>query len=72
MNVQYYPVMDELSPSQWIAECAERLHVRWHSVDAAQPEEVAVELWRDAILRALPPAEAAARWLRRVDSPAPQ
>ncbi len=58
--------MDELSPSQWVTRCAERLHDRWHTVEPAQLEEVAMELWRDSHLRALPPAEAAALWLSPV------
>lgn len=58
--------MDQLSPTQWITQCAERLHQRWQTVEAAQLEEVAMELWRDSRLRALPPADAAALWLNPV------
>jgi hypothetical protein len=60
--------MNELLPTQWIAECAERLHERWHTVGPVQLEEVAVDLWRDAHLRSMPPSEAVAEWLRPVSS----
>ena len=63
MYVQYYLPMDELPPSQWITECVERLHERWRTVETAQLEEVALELWRDAQLRSMPPSDAAAQWL---------
>jgi hypothetical protein len=32
-------------------------------VDAAQLEEVAIEIWKDERLRSLPPDEAATQWL---------
>lgn len=60
--------MDELSPTQWVTTCAERLHERWQPVEPAQLEEVAMELWRDWHLRTPPPAEAAALWLSPVAS----
>lgn len=55
--------MDELTPSQWIAKCGQKLHERWHTVETAQLEEVAVEIWRDARLREMKPDEAAVVWL---------
>lgn len=58
--------MDEMTPSQWIAKCGEKLHERWHTVETAQLEEVAVDIWRDKKLRAMDPGEAAAVWLRPV------
>ena len=63
--------MDQLTPSQWIAQCAERLHERWATVDQAQLEEAAVGIWIDARLRALPPDEAAARWLSPITTQRP-
>ena len=60
--------MDEISPTQWVTRCAERLHEHWQTVESAQLEEVAMELWRDSHFRALPPAEAAALWLSPVVS----
>lgn len=61
--------MDQLTPSQWIARCAERLGDRWRTVGPAELEEVAVVIWQDAELRDLPPDEAASRWLRPVTGP---
>jgi hypothetical protein len=58
--------MDEITPSQWIAKCGKKLHERWHTVETAQLEEVAVVIWQDATLRSMPPEEAAAAWLSPV------
>lgn len=70
MNKQYYADMKTLTPTrQWITACAERLHERWHTVEAAQLEEVAVDIWQDARLRSMEPAQAAAVWLLPVASP---
>ncbi len=55
--------METLTPSKWIAACAQRLHERWHTVDEGQLEEVAVGIWQDVRLRSMEPAEAAALWL---------
>ncbi|MDP1740982.1 hypothetical protein [Polaromonas sp.] len=55
--------MDTLLPTQWIAQCADRLHQRWRTVEPAQLEELAVDLWKDVQLRAMLPEEAAAVWL---------
>jgi hypothetical protein len=62
-NKQYHLGVKTLTPSRWIAACAERLHERWHTVDEGQLEEVAVGLWQDTRLRSMEPAEAAAVWL---------
>ena len=51
--------MAELAPTHWIAECADRLQARWHTLDRVQLEEVAVELWGDARWRGMAPAQAA-------------
>lgn len=66
MDVQYHFVMDDMTPSQWIAACAERLHERWQTVAPAQLEEVAMDIWRDAQLRSMAPSDAAALWLRPI------
>lgn len=58
--------MEDLLPSQWITKCAERLHDRWHTVEPAQLEEVAVDIWKNDYLRSMGPAEAAAFWLTPV------
>lgn len=55
--------METLTPTQWIAQCAARLHERWRTVEPAQLEEVAVGLGQDEKLRSLPPSEAAQMWL---------
>lgn len=55
--------MHEMTPSQWIAKCGEKLHERWHTVETAQLEEVAVDIWRDVKLREMTPEEAAVVWL---------
>jgi hypothetical protein len=68
MPVQYHFVMNEMTPSQWISKCAERLHDRWQTVEHAQLEEVAVGIWQEERLRILPPAEAAALWLTPIAS----
>ena len=64
--VQYDSCMSNLNPTEWIAQCAQRLRMRWQTVEIAQLEEVAVEIWRDARLRSLPPYEAAAQWLKPI------
>lgn len=66
MDIQYHFVMDELTPTQWITKCAERLHERWQTVETAQLEEVAVEIWQNRNLRAMEPAEAASSWLKPI------
>lgn len=66
MDVQYDLPMDTLLPTQWIAQCADRLHQHWRTVEPAQLEELAVDLWKDVQLRAMPPEEAAAVWLSPV------
>ncbi len=66
MNVQYDLPMDTLLPTQWIAQCSDRLHQHWRTVAPAQLEELAVDLWKDVQLRAMPPEEAAAVWLSPV------
>lgn len=61
-------LMDTLRPTEWIAKCADRLHDRWHTVEPAQLEEVAMDIWRNDYLRSMDPAEAAAFWLTPVST----
>jgi hypothetical protein len=61
--------MDDLTPTQWISKCAERLHERWQTVEPGQLEEVAVGIWQDAKLRAMEPTEAAQIWLQPISNP---
>jgi hypothetical protein len=56
----------ELTPSQWIAQCAARLRERWRTAATTELEAAAIEVWRDERLRELPPDEAAKRWLSPV------
>jgi hypothetical protein len=58
--------MDETPSDIWIAACAHQLQRRWRTVDPEQLEVLAADLWRDARLRAMTPAEAAATWLEPV------
>ncbi|MFM9427264.1 hypothetical protein RCH10_003715 [Variovorax sp. GrIS 2.14] len=60
--------MDPLPTNIWIAACAHRLQQRWRTVDPTLLEEVADDLWQDPHLRAMPPADAAAEWLKPVAS----
>ncbi|MES2913122.1 MAG: hypothetical protein V4718_17135 [Pseudomonadota bacterium] len=62
--------MNALRPTEWIAQCAERLHDRWHTVEPAQLEEVAVDIWKNDFFRSMEPAEAAAFWLTPVSTEA--
>lgn len=58
--------MEALRPTEWIIKCAERLHDRWHTVEPAQLEEVAVDIWKNDHLRSMGPEAAAAFWLTPV------
>ncbi|MEJ8825097.1 hypothetical protein WKW80_24225 [Variovorax humicola] len=60
--------MDSKPVDIWIAACAHRLQQHWRTVDPIELEAVADEIARDPRLRALPPHEAAAQWLRPVAS----
>ena len=62
--------MNELPAPIWIAACAHRLQLKWLTVNLAQLEEVASELWHDARLRALAPTDAAEIWLAPIEPPA--
>ena len=58
----------ETTAEIWIAACAHELQRRWRTVDPAQLEELAADLWRVDELRRLTPAQAAKMWLRPVTS----
>ena len=60
--------MDEMLETEWIASCANRLRRHWRTVDLVELAAVAEELSHDRRLRAMPPVEAAAEWLRPVTS----
>jgi hypothetical protein len=57
----------ELTPTQWIAACAETLRERWRTVPARELEEVAIVIWQDEALRGEAPREAAIKWLGPVN-----
>lgn len=63
--------MSELTPCEWIVRCASRLGERWRTATTADLEAAAIELWRDARLRDLPPEEAAREWLAPVRADLP-
>jgi hypothetical protein len=56
---------------RWVATCARRLRERWPHADPTSLEEAAAELWNDDALRAMPPAEAATRWLAPIGASPP-
>lgn len=58
--------MDSLLPTEWIAQCADRLHDHWVTVHPAQLQEVAVDIWKNDVFRAMEPVEAAVLWLTPV------
>jgi hypothetical protein len=60
----------QLAPSEWIEQCAQRLHERWHTVAPEELVDAALDIWLDDRLRHMPPAEAATEWLSPLVSPA--
>ena len=56
---------DNLADVQWVAHCAHRLREQWPHADPTSLEEAAADLWNDASLRAMQPAQAAVASLRR-------
>ena len=62
--------MTRLSQLEWVAIAAHRLHYRWRSINPAQLDEVAAELWKDEHLRGLEPARAVDTWLTPILVPA--
>jgi hypothetical protein len=62
-----------LTPPEWIAIAAHRLHYRWRSINPVQLEDVAAELWKDEHLSSLEPARAVDAWLTPIlPPPAPR
>jgi hypothetical protein len=55
--------MDDVGVCEWIRRCSARLQAQWRTVDPEELEQVAVDLLRDARLRAMPPEQAAVAWL---------
>jgi hypothetical protein len=57
--------MQEGGASEWVARCSRRLQQQWRTVDPAQLDEVATDLWNDARWRLFEPETAAVEWLRQ-------
>ncbi|EHR72071.1 hypothetical protein BurJ1DRAFT_3262 [Burkholderiales bacterium JOSHI_001] len=55
--------MEDVGVCEWIRRCSARLQAQWRTVDPEELEQVAVDLLRDARLRAMPPEQAAVAWL---------
>jgi hypothetical protein len=55
-----------LTAAEWLGAVSARLHECWPTIDPQRLEDVAFELFSDPALRALPPLEAAEKWLRPV------
>jgi hypothetical protein len=58
--------MENLLPTQWIAQFAQRLQERWRTIDQAVLEEVAMDLWKRTEYRVMSPQEAADVWLNPI------
>lgn len=58
------PLKSTLMAPDWVAIAAHALAHRWGHVSVAQLDETAEELYATGSLRALPPADAVALWLR--------
>ncbi len=52
--------------SDWLAAISARLQRQWPTVDPTRLDDLALDLWRDEKLRAMPPERAADEWLRPV------
>jgi hypothetical protein len=72
MFIQYHlqpgfwrSAVEKLHAGEWIDRCSQRLREHWHTVEQAQLDDVAIDLWRDPRLRGLPPEDAAVEWLKQ-------
>lgn len=52
--------------SDWLRAMSERLQQRWPTIDPQRLDDLALDLWRDERLRAMPAHEAAEVWLQPV------
>ena len=50
----------------WLATMSAQLQRRWPTIDPQRLDDLALDLSRDASLRALPPEQAAEVWLQPV------
>jgi len=58
--------METTRLSRWLTAVSARLQQRWPTIDPAQLDDLALDLWRDEKLRAMEPERAADEWLRPV------
>ena len=56
------------SASDWLNTVAAKRQQQWPTVDPQRLDDLALELWSDARLRAMPPERAADEWLAPVKS----
>jgi hypothetical protein len=52
--------------STWLRAMSERLQQQWPTIDPQRLDDLALDLWRDERLRALPARDAAEVWLQPV------
>lgn len=50
----------------WLRAMSERLQQQWPTIDPQRLDDLALDLWRDERLRAMPAHEAAEVWLQPV------
>jgi hypothetical protein len=56
--------MQQVHASEWIDRCSKRLQEHWRTVEPAQLDDVAIDLWGEERWRALQPEDAATKWLK--------
>ena len=52
--------------SDWLVSMSASLQRQWPTIDPTRLDDLALDLWRDERVRALPPDRAAEEWLRPV------
>jgi hypothetical protein len=57
--------MQQLDASEWVDRCSKRLQAHWRTVEPAQLDEVAGDLWGNSHWRAMLPEAAAIEWLNQ-------
>lgn len=62
--------MQTMPAREWINAAADRLSQRWRTIDPAQIDSLAADLWADESLRAMDPEQAAHKWLAPVNAEA--
>jgi len=56
--------MQPIHASEWLDRCSKRLQEHWRTVEPAQLDDMAIDLWGDPRWRAMPPEDAATEWLK--------